>query len=422
VAVTANTALGQVDAYVDGNPVPLQLVFGPPVSGQLFNVNHLFIGRRQGLDAGEGTVLAGHFAGEVDEVELFGRKLTQAEIQAIYNAGTAGKCQISVGVDIKPGTYPNSVNLGSRGTLPVAILGASGVFDATTVDPTTVRLAGAGVALKGNGTPMASLQDVNGDGSIDLVVHVGTEDLQLTASDTIAVLTGMTFGGTTFWGTDSVRIVRPLPTTSCAPPPDGMLSWWRGEDGADFVGPNHGELLGGTSNEPGKVGLALSFDGIDDFVDATDSGLPLGAAARTLELWVKPALNARVPFIYGDFVEYDAFYAIVMGLNACIGQWGGTPTEPCGKTDVTDGEWHHLALTYDGAIARLYVDGLLEAMQKKVYSTTSTGRAYIGSTVASEEYFPGLVDEVTVYGRALKPSEIRSIYASDSSGKCIVEP
>jgi hypothetical protein len=29
---------------------------------------------------------------------------------------------------------------------------------------------------------------------------------------------------------------------------------------------------------------------------------------------------------------------------------------------------------------------------------------------------------VTVYGRALKPSEIRSIYASDSSGKCIVEP
>jgi hypothetical protein len=73
-------------------------------------------------------------------------------------------------------------------------------------------------------------------------------------------------------------------------------------------------------------------------------------------------------------------------------------------------------------MARLYVDGLLEARQKKVYSTTSTGHAYIGSTVASEEYFPGLVDEVTVYGRALRPSEIRSIFASGSSGKCSVEP
>lgn len=52
-------------------------------------------------------------------------------------------------------------------------------FDATTVDPTTVTLAGASVKLKGKGTPMSSFEDVNGDDFEDIVVHVDTTDLQL---------------------------------------------------------------------------------------------------------------------------------------------------------------------------------------------------------------------------------------------------
>jgi hypothetical protein len=83
--------------------------------------------------------------------------------------------------------------------------------DATTdptVDPRSVRLAGAGVALKGNGTPTAFIDEVNGDGRLDLVVHVETEALQLSASDTQAVLTADTFDGRAIAGTDSVRIVR----------------------------------------------------------------------------------------------------------------------------------------------------------------------------------------------------------------------
>ena len=72
---------------------------------------------------------------------------------------------------------------------------------------TTVTLASAPVKLKGKGTPMASLQDVNGDGLLDLVVHVGTEAFQLSAGDTEAVLVGRTFDGKTIRGSDSVRIV-----------------------------------------------------------------------------------------------------------------------------------------------------------------------------------------------------------------------
>ena len=116
---------------------------------------------------------------------------------------------IQVPIDIKPGSFPNSINLGSNGTVPVAILSRSD-FDATTVIPTSIELAGSSVALKGKGTPMASEQDVNGDGLIDLVVHVNTEALTLSDGDVSAVLIGETYDGYQIIGSDSVRIVPPV--------------------------------------------------------------------------------------------------------------------------------------------------------------------------------------------------------------------
>lgn len=123
---------------------------------------------------------------------------------------------LPVQIDIKPGSFPNSINLGSNGTVPVAIF-STAAFDATTVDPTTVTLANAGVQLRGNGTPIASAQDVNGDGRLDLVVHVSTEALQLTSGDVEAVLEGRTFSGQRIRGTDSVRIVSGLLANAVGP-------------------------------------------------------------------------------------------------------------------------------------------------------------------------------------------------------------
>lgn len=112
----------------------------------------------------------------------------------------------NVTIDIKPGSHPNSINLGSHGTVPVAILSTAD-FDATTVDPLSVTLANAHVKLKGKGTPMASSQDVNGDGRLDLVVHVETEALELSPTSKKAILDGKTFSGMVIRGLDSVRVV-----------------------------------------------------------------------------------------------------------------------------------------------------------------------------------------------------------------------
>ena len=83
-----------------------------------------------------------------------------------------------VPIDIRPGDYPNNINLRSKGAIPVAILSTSD-FDATTVDPDTVALSGAPGVINKKGVK-AQAQDVNVDGLLDLVVHIAVENLILT--------------------------------------------------------------------------------------------------------------------------------------------------------------------------------------------------------------------------------------------------
>ena len=103
-------------------------------------------------------------------------------------------------VDIKPGNYPNSINLNSYGVVPVAVLTAEDL-DASTVDPGTVEFAGA--------VPISStLKDVDGDGDMDILFHFNTQDLKkLDEDSTEATLTGKTYGRQKIEGTDTVNIV-----------------------------------------------------------------------------------------------------------------------------------------------------------------------------------------------------------------------
>ena len=102
-------------------------------------------------------------------------------------------------IDIKPGSYPNSINLNSKGVVSVALL-TTNLFDASTVDPESVVFAGA--------LPLHwALQDADSDGDLDLVFHFKTQELNLNRDSTEATLTGETFDGLPVQGTDAVKIV-----------------------------------------------------------------------------------------------------------------------------------------------------------------------------------------------------------------------
>lgn len=104
-----------------------------------------------------------------------------------------------VDTDIKPGSYPNSINLESKGVVPVAVL-TTDDFDASSVDPESVAFAGAGAVRW-------TLEDVDGDGDMDMLFHFKTQKLDLTETSFWATLTGTTYAGVVFQGTDTVNIV-----------------------------------------------------------------------------------------------------------------------------------------------------------------------------------------------------------------------
>ena len=109
---------------------------------------------------------------------------------------------VRVSIDIKPGSCPNSINLKSKGVVPVAVL-TTDYFDAANVDPETVRLEGV-AAVKW------AMDDFDGDGDLDLVLHFSTQELagELDANSTHATLTGETYSGGSFWGESTVNIVK----------------------------------------------------------------------------------------------------------------------------------------------------------------------------------------------------------------------
>ena len=85
----------------------------------------------------------------------------------------------------------------------MAIL-TTATFDATTVDPTTVRFGATGTEA----APVRfTLEDVDGDGDLDMVLHFKTQDTGIVCGVTSVSLTGETLGGQIIAGSDSIKTV-----------------------------------------------------------------------------------------------------------------------------------------------------------------------------------------------------------------------
>jgi hypothetical protein len=110
---------------------------------------------------------------------------------------------LAVAIDVKPGGFPNSINPRNKGVIPVAVP-TTDTFDATAVDPTTVFFGATG----SEAAPVHSaLEDVDGDGNTDMILHFRTQDTGIVCGNTSASLTGNTFSGQAIEGSDSIRTV-----------------------------------------------------------------------------------------------------------------------------------------------------------------------------------------------------------------------
>jgi hypothetical protein len=116
---------------------------------------------------------------------------------------------LDVAIDIKPGTFPNSLKVMNKDVIPVAIL-TKNSFNATTVNFNTVCFGDAEDVTQRDCTEAhgrGHKQDIDNDGDLDLVLHYEPRQSGIDVGDTQACLTGETFGSQKIEGCDSVRVL-----------------------------------------------------------------------------------------------------------------------------------------------------------------------------------------------------------------------
>jgi len=193
---------------------------------------------------------------------------------------------------------------------------------------------------------------------------------------------------------------------------NNLVAYWPFDnDISDKSGNGNNGINDGATFVSGKINEGLSFDGNDNMVVSGVSSL--NPSKVTLEAWVK---NSGTPGTYkyitgkyylGDRGSYALYTSGSGGLRFYISHTAGFVASPDAGTGIWDGNWHHIAGTYDGAKVRLYVDGV------EVGSGTVTTKSiaynandlYIGS-YGSGFYWKGIIDEVKIYNRALDAIEI----------------
>ena len=232
----------------------------------------------------------------------------------------------------------------------------------------------------------------------------------------------------------------PLQGSPCTPPAVGLVAWWPGEGNAnDIAAAHHGTLQGGATFAPGKVGWGFRFDGTNGYAQIPDSDA-LKPANITCEVWVwlDPSLPAhnggeQIVFKKNTWAAWFEGYSLLKTtidngdgtysdrFQFCVSRFGNQV--PINSLTIAQrGVWYHVAATYDGNQSKLYVNGVLEATATPGFALDyDTTPIFIGTSGTWAPYlsmFGGIIDELSIYNRALSASEIAAINNAGSAGKC----
>jgi hypothetical protein len=363
--------------YLNGLPVATNVIGPQPIAVSSTDL------RISGLDNHV------YFDGLIDEPSVYNRALSDGEIAAIYSAGSAGKCWVPV---ITSQPQGQTAVVGSTVTFIVTAGGTPALSYQWQFDSTNIAGATASSLTLTNVQP--------GQAGNYLVI----------VSNALGVVTS------------SNAVLAVVSSPSCATPPAGLVGWWPGEGNAvDIAGTNNGTLLNGATFSPGEVGSAFSLDGVSAVVEVPDSPTLSMApgSALTVELWAYRTTTNSLAHLLGkrigctESINYQMAWdssGLNFGANAGNGVGTGIP--------LPLRTWTHLAATFEAGTYSFYINGQLVATSTNMtLGQTNDAPLEIGQS-GTCELFGGLLDEVSIYNRALSASEIAAIYSAGSAGKC----
>jgi RHS repeat-associated protein len=354
------------------------------------------------------------FAGLLDEISLYSRVLDGEEIYDIFAADKDGKCPVDQNHPPVVSAGPGQSTAQNTGTVTVTgTVTDDGLPAGSTVSVQWSKVDGPGTVTFGSPNALQSTATFSAPG-----IYV----LRLTADDTLDQVS------------DTVE-VRVGSFCQIETPVAGMVAWWPGQGNArEMIGSQDGRLLNGINFVSGKVSLAFNFDGTNDSVRIPASpGIDVGKSgdgSLTIELWAKSVNKGNEPVLLGwnngsawgvHLWERQEWF--INELRAVLYDTNGVRHEfAVGENYAAiDGLWRHYALTYDKptGIAKLYINGVLQGQASLGSFTPQTGHdLYFGYIQGQSTPFAGMLDEISLYNRALDGQEVQDLYDADVQGKC----
>ncbi|TRX59995.1 T9SS type A sorting domain-containing protein [Fulvivirga sp. M361] len=214
--------------------------------------------------------------------------------------------------------------------------------------------------------------------------------------------------------TEIVEII----STEPPPTPGTLVGHWKLNNTTldETVNNINGTLQGGADfSTVKKEGThALQLDGQQQYIDLGNPDvLPEGKAARSLSAW------ATTQNVSSGFRWIAAFGKGTRSKAMFIGQKGKDLVAGGYQDDLIvpdfwqENVWHHITLTYDGTVAKLYADGVEIASENKNWPL-ELSEAFIGKQVNNKfEYWNGLIDDVRIYDKVLTDTEIKEIISAE---------
>ena len=379
-------------------------------------------GYTAGWPAGNGGWFA--FDGIIDEASLYNRALAPSEVAGIFAAGSSGKCPLN------PGLPPEFL---AQPTNTTVALGGNATFTATGVSTT--------------GLPPNYQWQFNGQNLANSTHYVGVTSNTLTIVNAgpsdVGSYRVVLFDST---GTNASRVVSLSLLGNCTPAPPGLVAWYKAEGNAvDSAGSHDGTEVNGVGVWPGEVGNGFALSGSFDYVALPLNLFPYptsgeGNASFSFETWFSCTMSGGPigGVILGQqdttpFNKPDAYVpAIYVGTDGklYVAMFWDQFARFISPGTVTDGQFHHVAVTYDGTTEVVYLDGAIigsgpftqVSYASIYYYQLGTGYTAGLWPAANNGWFSfhGIIDEASIYNRALTTSEISGIFAAGGSGKCPV--
>jgi len=212
---------------------------------------------------------------------------------------------------------------------------------------------------------------------------------------------------------------------------DGLISYWTFDQDniendiiKDLWRHSDAKIIGNPNIVKGRYGEAIEFNGGSNFIQFDDSKMPSGNDPRTISTWVNLE-EAPLSYKFGSVVEWGTNEVsqrcgVIITANQRV-YFVGQYTDMSSNVSIEIGSWNHIAITYNGDIMKIYINGKLDREGspgwggKAIKLDTKLDKGRIGQNIRDDEPFPGIIDEVAIYNRDLSEDEVKKNYDPQNS-------